>query len=110
MSLIWAAIIGGVICATAQILAELKVPFPVIAIIYTSLGGLLTLLGVVPALQALGSAGISVTAMGCGNGAYNSAIEMMSGNVVAILLVLALNVALVLGGALCGCALAKRKE
>ncbi|MCC8128024.1 MAG: hypothetical protein LIO92_11625 [Clostridiales bacterium] len=108
MAFVWAALIGGCTCAAAQILVECKIPFPFIAILFTSLGGILTGIGPVSLLQSLGAAGISVTAMGCGNGAYSAGVELASGNIAPLIPVFGLNVLLVAMGALCGCVIAKK--
>lgn len=104
MSFLYAFLIAGAICALTQLLSETKAPFPLIAIALMTLGGgLLTKFGIIDALNALGAGGLAVTALGCGNGAYNAGIALkMSGNVMPLILTLLLNVILVAMGALCG--------
>ena len=97
-----AAAFGGVICALTQLLACFKIPFPAVAVIMMAVfGGVLTWVGVVPALNLWGAGGITATAVGCGNGAY------MGGSLLALAAVL-LNVVLVFMGALAGGAMMKK--
>lgn len=109
MQFIYAMLIGGIICAFTQCLSELKIPFPLIAILLmTAGGGLLTYLGIYDKIGALGVGGAAVTAMGCGNGAYSSGLAILSGNIVPLILVGLLNIALVAMGAACGGYLLKK--
>ena len=110
MVFVYAFLIAGAICALTQLLSSLKIPFPLVAIILMVIGGgVCTKLGFFDILNSLSAGGPAVTAMGCGNGAYNSgAVLASSGVATPLLLTVALNVALVAMGALCGPMLRKR--
>ena len=77
MAFVYAFLIAGCICALTQCLSSLKVPFPLVAILLMVLGGgLCTKLGFFDWLNALSAAGLAVTAVGCGNGAYNAGVAL----------------------------------
>ena len=104
MIFIYAMLIGGMICGFTQLLSELKVPFPVTVLSLIILGGGLgTKLGFIDFFNRLGPGGASVTALGCGNGAYNAAMALIQ-NQTALPLILgaSLNIVLVAVGAACG--------
>lgn len=102
MVFIYAMLIGGAICALTQLLSEIKVPFSVTVLSLIILGGGLgTKLGLIDFFNSLGPGGASVTALGCGNGAYGAALALNQTPIPLILGVL-LNVGLVAGGAACG--------
>lgn len=110
MQLVWAAVIGGAICALTQLLTEIKVNFALTAILLMAVGGgVFTKLGIIDFLNTLGAGGASVTALGCGNGAYSSgAVLAAGGGAVIFVMVLLLNIVLVAMGAACGGAVLKR--
>ena len=110
MSFVYAFFVGGVICALGQVLSELKVPFPVIAIGFMGIGGgLLTKFGLIDVLNVLGTGGVSATAVGCGNGAYNAGVALAAaGNPVPLVMTALLNIAIVAMGAFCGLVLYKK--
>lgn len=97
MAFVYAFLISGCICALTQCLSSLKVPFPLVAILLMVLGGgLCTKLGFLDWLNALSAAGLAVTAVGCGNGAYNAGVALAAvGTAQPLLLTAALNVILV---------------
>ena len=97
MAFVYAFLIAGCICALTQCLSSLKVPFPLVAILLMVLGGgLCTKLGFFDWLNALSAAGLAVTAVGCGNGAYNAGVALAAvGTAQPLLLTAALNVILV---------------
>ena len=105
-----AAAFGGIICAITQILACLKIPFPVIAIIMMAVfGGVFTWIGFIPTLNQWGAGGICATAVGCGNGAYmGGALLALAGVPVPLIIAILLNVILVFMGALAGGAMMKK--
>lgn len=110
MSFVYAFLIGGVICALAQVFSELKVPFPLTAILFMGIGGgLLTRLGLVDVLNALGTGGVSATAVGCGNGAYNAGAALAAvGNPAPLILTALLNIVIVAMGAISGLAIYRK--
>ena len=110
MAFIYAMLIGGAICAITQLMTEIKIPFPIVAILLITVGGgFLTKIGVIDFLNELGAGGASVTALGCGNGAYGAGVALMNtGQAVPLILVALLNVVLVAMGAACGNGLLKR--
>ena len=110
MQLVWAAVIGGAICALTQLMTELKINFALTAILLMTVGGgIFTKLGIIDFLNTLGAGGASVTALGCGNGAYSAgAVVAAGGGVKIFILVLLLNIILVAMGALCGGAVSKK--
>ena len=97
MAFVYAFLISGCICALTQCLSSLKVPFPLVAILLMVLGGgLCTKLGFFDWLNALSAAGLAITAVGCGNGAYNAGVALAAvGTAQPLLLTAALNVILV---------------
>ena len=110
MVFVYAFLIAGCICALTQLLSSLKIPFPLVALLLMVIGGgICTRLGFFDALNALSAGGPAVTAMGCGNGAYNAgAVLANTGITTPLILTVALNVALVAMGAVCGPLLRKR--
>ena len=110
MAFVYAFLIAGCICALTQCLSNLKVSFSLVAILLMVLGGgLCTKLGFFDWLNALSAAGPAVTAVGCGNGAYNAGAALAAaGTAQPLLLTAALNVILVVLGAGCGDWLHKR--
>lgn len=77
MAFVYAFLIAGCICALTQCLSNLKVSFSLVAILLMVLGGgLCTKLGFFDWLNALSAAGLTVTAVGCGNGAYNAGVAL----------------------------------
>lgn len=111
MEYIYAFIIGGVICGITQLLSE-KISFPMVAIIMMVVGGgIFTKIGIMDKLNALGAGGAAVTALGCGNGAYSAGVVLgTTGNILSLVLIAVVNVALVLGGALCGAVLGGKRS
>ena len=87
----------GTAAALTQCLSNLKVSFPLVAILLMVLGGgLCTKLGFFDWLNALSAAGLAITAVGCGNGAYNAGVALAAvGTAQPLLLTAALNVILV---------------
>lgn len=109
MQFVWAAVICGVICMTAQLMTEAKIPFPAAAIILiVAGGGLLTKAGVIDRINALTGAGATVTAVGCGNGAYSTGFLAATNVWKPFILTVLLDCILVLMGALCGLILLKK--
>ncbi len=107
MQFLWAFVVCGLLCAFAQLLTEAKVPFPIVAMALIAIGGgLLTRFGVLDTLNTLTGAGATVTAVGCGNGAYGTGILAAAGIWVPFLITVLLNCVLVAMGSLCGLALA----
>ena len=103
MAFIYAILIGGAICAVTQALSELKIPFPLIAIIMTSMGGILSIFGVIDLLNGLAAGGAGVTALGCGSGAFTAGQTLaLAGVPIPLIICVLLNVALVAMGAACG--------
>lgn len=109
MVFIYSMLIGGAICAVTQILSEIKIPFPVVAVIMVALGGVLTPVGLLDILNGLGLGGVSVTAVGCGNAAYSAGAAIASGNGMPLVIVTLLLVVIVALGAASGGAL-RRKD
>lgn len=109
MAFVYAIVIGGAICALTQLLTELKCPFPLTALIMMVLGGgLLTYTGTLNWLLSLGAGGVAATAVGCGNGAYSAGTQILTGSAAPLILCAALNIILVLLGALAGGRLLKK--
>lgn len=110
MIYIYAFLIAGFICALTQLLADLKIPFPLVALfLMVTGGGICTKLGIFGWVDGLSSGGPAVTAVGCGNGAYNAGVALAAaGTVTPLLLTAALNIILVAMGAACGSLLRKR--
>lgn len=109
MAFVYSFLIGGCICALAQLLTELKLPAPAILIGFVAAGGILTPLGVVDALSGLGAGGVCTMAVGFGNAAYSAGAALAGGNPVPLAMVLLLLVVLVFIGAACGGQLMKRE-
>lgn len=110
MVFIYAFLIAGCICALPQLLASLKIPFPLAALLLMVLGGgVCTKLGVFDRIAGFSQGGLAVTAMGCGNGAYNAGVALaIAKTAVPLALTAALNIVLVAMGAACGSLLRKR--
>lgn len=109
MQLVWAAVICGAICSFTQLLSETKLAFPLVAIIMMVIGGgLLTYTGFIKTLCSLGIGGVTATALGCGNGAYEAGALAAGGVMVPLALCAALNVILVAMGAFAGAFLLKK--
>ena len=103
MQFFWAFVICGSICAFAQFLTGIKVPFPIAAITLIVIGGgLMTKLGLLDILNTLTGAGAAVTAVGCGNGAYSTGMLAAVGVWIPFLLTALLDFILVLMGSVCG--------
>ena len=103
MEILYSFLIGGIICLIAQVMTEIKIPFPVVAIILMAAGGgLLTKLGIFDWLCSLGAGGVNVTAMGAGNGAYAAGTVISQGVVLPLILGAGLNCILIAMGAACG--------
>lgn len=109
MSFVYAMLIGGVICAVTQALSEIKLPFPAIAVVMMTLGGILTKTGLMVKLNEVAAGGAGVTAVGCGNGAYTAGqVLALSGVPIPLIICILVNVILVSLGALCGSSLLKK--
>lgn len=108
MSFIWAMIFGGVICGAVQLLTDLKVPFPLTAILMILAGGILTPAGVMNWVLAAGAGGPNVTAVGCGNGAYSAGAAASAGILAPLVISVILNVTLIAMGAACGLIMSKK--
>ncbi|MCC9294429.1 SpoVA/SpoVAEb family sporulation membrane protein [Clostridium sp. WLY-B-L2] len=110
MAFLYAFLIGGLICALTQFLTEIKISFPLVAILLIAIGGgVLTKLGVIDFLNSLGAGGVSVTALGCGNAAYSAGATLVkTGSVTPLILVGLLNIILIALGAACGSTLFKK--
>ena len=109
MAILYSFLIGGAICLVAQLLTEIKIPFPVVAIILMVVGGgVLAKIGVFDWLCALGAGGVNVTAMGAGNGAYTAGTIISSGVWLPLVLGAGLNIILIMMGAACGGTLFKK--
>ena len=110
MVFVYAFLIAGCVCALTQILAGLKIPFPLVALILMVLGGgACTKLGMFDWISGFSAGGLAVTAMGCGNGAYSAGVALAAAKtVVPLVLTAALNSVLVAMGAACGSLLRKR--
>ncbi|HWQ76481.1 MAG TPA: hypothetical protein VN441_14305 [Syntrophomonas sp.] len=102
MAFIWSFIIAGVICAIGQLLAEVKVPKPLLLGGFLVLGGLLTPFGVIDSLSALGSGGVNILACGLGSAGFGTAIQLCSGTFAPLLIVLLLLIVLIGMGAVAG--------
>ncbi|MBQ6621849.1 MAG: hypothetical protein IJH75_03355 [Mogibacterium sp.] len=109
MVFLYAMLFGGVICAVTQLLAEFKLPFPAIAVIMMVVGGgLLTKAGLVVWMNAVGAGGPSVTAVGCGNGAYTAGAAAAAGVGAPLIICALINIILIALGAFCGIRMAAK--
>lgn len=109
MEIIFSFLIGGSICLITQLLTEIKIPFPAVAVIMMSAGGgLLTKIGVFGWLNEMGAGGVNVTAMGAGNGAYAAGTVISQGIFTPLILGAGLNGILIAMGAACGGILLKK--
>lgn len=103
MVFLYAILIGGVICAVTQLLVEVKLPFPIVAVLLMAVGGgVLSYTGTLDWLMSLGAGGVAVTALGCGNGAYAGGVALLQGNLAPTLMVAGVCIVLVFLGALAG--------
>lgn len=111
MQFVWSVAICGTICALTQLLSETKLPFPLVAIILMVVcGGLLTYTGFMKTLCNLGLGGVSVTALGCGNGAYEAGVLLLKGVAEPLIVCFLLNVVLVMMGAFAGVFMLRRNQ
>ena len=109
MPFVYAILIGGAICGITQAFSEIKLPFPVTAIIMMTLGGVLTATGTMDVLNAIASGGVGVTAVGFGNGAYSGGqVLALAGVPAPLIICILLSVILVAMGAACGGTLLKK--
>ena len=110
MTLIYAFLIAGAICALTQLLADLKIPFPLVALLLMAIGGgICTKLGIYDFLSSFSVGGPAVTALGCGNGAFSAGVALITaGNPMPLILTVLLNLILVGMGAACGSILLKK--
>lgn len=103
MTFIWSFIIGGIVCLVAQVLAECKIPRPLILVGFIVIGGILTPFGIIDKLAALGPGGINSMALGPGNAGTATTLLLLSTGVpVPLIMVAILIVLLILMGALAG--------
>ena len=102
MTFIYSFIIGGLICAIGTAICECKVPGPAILAGCVIAGGILSPVGIISKLSAMGAGGICTTAVGFGNAAYDAGKAVAQGNFIPLVLVSGLIIVLVLTGAICG--------
>ena len=102
MAFVFAFLIGGAAVALGQLVKELKVPNPVALIAFIVIGGILTPLGIMDQLSALGAGGVCLFAYGLGNAAYGVGAAAAAGAAQGLIMVVALLVVLISLGAACG--------
>lgn len=95
MAFIWSFIIGGIICIIGQLLEEIKVPKPLLLGGFIVLGGILTPLGMINTLSALGSGGVNIMAVGLGSAGFGTGMQLGMGSFAPILMVLLLLIILI---------------
>lgn len=100
MEFLFAFLMGGLICALAQIFTMLsKLTPPVVLVIFLVAGGFLSALGVADCLSAWGSTGFTAMIVGCGQAVYNTTLVLMQGNPVPFWTVMGVYAFLVIAGA-----------
>jgi hypothetical protein len=103
LAFMWAFLIGGALCAIAQLLLMLtKLPVGVFLVILFAIGAILTPFGVMKWLVILGGAGCQVLILDAGEAVVSTFVALLSGNPLPFISVLCLFVILFAMGIITG--------
>lgn len=103
MEFIGAFVMGGLLCALAQVIVmRFKVAPPHLLTAFLIAGGVLAAAGIAGPLAAWGSTGFTAMIVGCGQAVYSTFTVLLAGNPVPFLIVMSVYLFLVVAGSIAG--------